>query len=416
MKQGTCSCFGTQQRLMFVQSEDRTVRLASASFLSSFLARYTRLTPAAVVNTLRRLAAFALNYSRTHAPLLRPPSNPQLPPHLGKVASLPSLRRSLSPHRSGALMTALTSSGIVSTDSGGGSSLVVHEVFFAACQAILYSLCYQMGAVDMGGEAVGSHDPSNLVDFVRSEVIELLHSPLEPLKACLPSVANEFLRQVAALGVSDVSALLQLEFTDHRTPAKRPFDMFFPFDPYLLPLSLPLLCLDNCYRKWHNGQVIACVPSSPASNPPQTPTSSSGLSSASEDPSGHLQRASPSIRDEDTTVHSRPSGNANPFAVPQRSTAPSQLAQLGFRASSPSDHGFMHGASYASSPGGPRLGTSTPRGGAAMSLSDPIDCMDARRREGAPGMLGKSRLMACGASTGDEVMGCTPDAKQHQFW
>lgn len=388
---------------MCLQSEDLTTRLASASFLASFLARYTRLPPKAVLASLTQLATFAQNYSRTHAP----------PPRHASSFHLPSKGGALQAPSRHSVGASASTAGATLNRSSTAEPAAAHEVFYAACQAILYSLCYHMGAVDGGADELPS-----LLEFVKSEVVPILRSPLEPLQSCLPSASQEFVRQAAASGVSDISDFLSNEYNPPSIASiKRPFEMFFPFDPYLLPLSLPLLGLEFGYRRWHNGQVVARAPSTPASSPPSTPTSSPSHSwAASEDPANHLQRSSPPMRlpESSRNVSSRECSaprNVNPFALPQHTDVPTQQPVFALCASSPSDHGFIHGASYASSLGGPRIGSGTPRGSAAMSLSDPIDYMSAVRQ----GAAGDSGSLICVASSADHVMGCTPDTRLHHY-
>jgi len=70
----------------------------------------------------------------------------------------------------------------------------------------------------------------------------LLTHPLEPLKVCLPSIVNEFLRQAkdASLFTANMDSALDdaIESDLSRTfGAIGRLDMFFPFDPYLLKES-----------------------------------------------------------------------------------------------------------------------------------------------------------------------------------
>ena len=67
---------------------------------------------------------------------------------------------------------------------------------------------------------------------------DLLRSPLQ---VCLPVVVKEFCAQAAAFDLLDCSDVLQRnERSEGRPGAVRhnKLDMFFPFDPYLLPASL----------------------------------------------------------------------------------------------------------------------------------------------------------------------------------
>uniref|UniRef100_A0A0A9CY49 Uncharacterized protein n=1 Tax=Arundo donax TaxID=35708 RepID=A0A0A9CY49_ARUDO len=66
--------------------------------------------------------------------------------------------------------------------------------------------------------------------------------PLEPLKVCLPSVVNEFLRQAKAARLFNGSVVSAFEDSIESDSSKafgglNRLDMFFPFDPYLLKES-----------------------------------------------------------------------------------------------------------------------------------------------------------------------------------
>lgn len=63
----------------------------------------------------------------------------------------------------------------------------------------------------------------------------------QPEQVCLPAVVKEFCAQAAAFDLLDCSDVLQRnERSEGRPGAVRhnKLDMFFPFDPYLLPASL----------------------------------------------------------------------------------------------------------------------------------------------------------------------------------
>ena len=177
-----------------------------------------------------------------------------------------------------ALHRSASVSGVVSARHGAQGDAAVepwrgHEPFYAAVQALLYALCYHMhghpvvihastaSTVSTGGAAKGSvacdkvATGGELRRHVAQEVVPLCHSYLQPLSVCLPSIAAEFVWQLAALpGLPDLSDLVPAERA--RGAAGRPFEMFFPFDPYLLPLSRPLLDLKRTYRSWRHGQAV----------------------------------------------------------------------------------------------------------------------------------------------------------------
>ncbi|KAL9177219.1 hypothetical protein ABFS82_01G044900 [Erythranthe guttata] len=107
----------------------------------------------------------------------------------------------------------------------------VHKVFYAACQAIMYVLCFrlrQMLAV-----------PRLKSQLVLMRIEDIFGSPFKPLQVCLPSIVEEFLRLVKASNVISLPqsfldhGLLESEHSRAFGGSER-FDMFFPFDPCLL--------------------------------------------------------------------------------------------------------------------------------------------------------------------------------------
>jgi RNA polymerase I-specific transcription initiation factor RRN3 len=117
----------------------------------------------------------------------------------------------------------------------------------------------------------------------------LTHKRLSPLQVCLPSVVHEFTAQAHALGLMDPQCLASAHSpnmssgsdstTYISTPrpnagavavaaaaaagggslqphqrTHRPLEMFFPFDPYLLPNSAHHLDLDHSYRCWQKAK------------------------------------------------------------------------------------------------------------------------------------------------------------------
>uniref|UniRef100_A0ACD6ARL4 Uncharacterized protein n=1 Tax=Avena sativa TaxID=4498 RepID=A0ACD6ARL4_AVESA len=109
-----------------------------------------------------------------------------------------------------------------------------HQIFYATCQAVMYVLCFRLRSI---------------MDYpkLKSQLFHmpfgfLLTHPLEPLKVCLPSIVNEFLRQAkdASLFTANMDSALDdaIESDLSRTfGAIGRLDMFFPFDPYLLKES-----------------------------------------------------------------------------------------------------------------------------------------------------------------------------------
>lgn len=72
---------------------------------------------------------------------------------------------------------------------------------------------------------------------------------LSPLATCLPTVAQEFLAQAAALRLLDPVRFASVS-PSVRVRVQRPLEMFFPFDPYLLCTSAGRLALDSSYLRW----------------------------------------------------------------------------------------------------------------------------------------------------------------------
>ncbi|XP_038983919.1 RNA polymerase I-specific transcription initiation factor RRN3-like isoform X1 [Phoenix dactylifera] len=109
-----------------------------------------------------------------------------------------------------------------------------HCVFYSGFQAVMYVLCFRMRSImDVPNlKSLLFHMPLNLI---------LCH-PLDPLKVCLPSIVQEFLRQAKAARLFNMSVpslydnLLESEFSKAFGGIGR-LDVFFPFDPYLLKES-----------------------------------------------------------------------------------------------------------------------------------------------------------------------------------
>ncbi|CAL5049822.1 unnamed protein product [Urochloa decumbens] len=111
---------------------------------------------------------------------------------------------------------------------------VEHQIFYASCQAVMYVLCFRLRSI---------MDYPNLRSQVfKMNIRSILMDPLEPLKVCLPSIVNEFLRQAKAARLFNASVDLELEDRIDSDLSKafggvNRLDMFFPFDPYLLKKS-----------------------------------------------------------------------------------------------------------------------------------------------------------------------------------
>lgn len=109
-----------------------------------------------------------------------------------------------------------------------------HRVFYAGCQAIMYVLCFCMRSI--------MEIPRLKSNLCLLPLRQILKNPLEPLKVCLPSIVEEFVRQAKSAHLLDSSGspvfhdVLESEFSI-AFGGKDRLDMFFPFDPCLLRKS-----------------------------------------------------------------------------------------------------------------------------------------------------------------------------------
>ncbi|XP_034683124.1 RNA polymerase I-specific transcription initiation factor rrn3 [Vitis riparia] len=158
-------------------------RMSAVAYLASYLSRGKFLTASFVANILERLVVWCLEYCKIHDGDINPKA---------------------------------------------------HRVFYSGCQAIMYVLCFRMRSMMN-------------VPHLRSQLLLLpletiLKHPLSPLKVCLPSIVEEFLRQAKAARLFTVSEtfifsdLLESELSRAFGGIER-LDMFFPFDPCLLKKS-----------------------------------------------------------------------------------------------------------------------------------------------------------------------------------
>ncbi|BBN15097.1 RNA polymerase I-specific transcription initiation factor RRN3 [Marchantia polymorpha subsp. ruderalis] len=118
-----------------------------------------------------------------------------------------------------------------SKPAGNVPDSVLHGVFYSGCQAVMYILCFRLKM--LVDEPEGKR---HLRGLCLQQVVE---HRLNPLKVCLPSVVEEFLRQSSTLQLVDQSHwLASKERLDGNTRSMivgdMRLDMFFPFDPYLL--------------------------------------------------------------------------------------------------------------------------------------------------------------------------------------
>jgi len=240
-------------------------RSAAAAYAGSFLARAGFIPEPLVVETLHRLADWCLRYTKEE----------------DRRGGLPPIPSSV----------ALTS--IAAVDARDK-----HAAFFAACQALLYALCYHMepllkqkarsagtqsylkGSSGGGGDGNsssiinGDGDDLNIkskelkacaegIEHLFAEAMpRLLSHSLDPLSSCARSVVLEFGRQAGTLGHPELYQIVYEWEQRHTTTtaaaslnhrSARPLEVFFPYDPYLLRRSAVHLNLSNSYVKWRKG-------------------------------------------------------------------------------------------------------------------------------------------------------------------
>ncbi|XP_021907753.1 RNA polymerase I-specific transcription initiation factor RRN3 [Carica papaya] len=132
--------YATKLADIFVCSSNPSMtRMSAVAYLASYLSRGKFLSASFIVTMLKRLVDWCLEYCKTR----EYDSNPRM-----------------------------------------------HQVFYSACQAIMYVLCFRMRSI---------MDIPRLKSQLSILPLELiLKHKLNPLKVCLPSVVDEFLRQAKA--------------------------------------------------------------------------------------------------------------------------------------------------------------------------------------------------------------------------
>lgn len=139
-----------------------------------------------------------------------------------------------------------------------GTNQDQHDVFYASCQAAMYSVCFHGNCLSPsaappsgdGSVTAATDQCAALRSLVQNGLIPLMRCPLNPLQACLPTVTDEFARTLVRHGLEDLSQLPNLPGTAAAPRRKVRCDTYFPFDPYLLPLSTPGLKLQAFYCNW----------------------------------------------------------------------------------------------------------------------------------------------------------------------
>ncbi|OMO94659.1 RNA polymerase I specific transcription initiation factor RRN3 [Corchorus olitorius] len=172
--------FATVLADLFVQdSRPEQTRMTAVAYLASYLSRAKFLSVFFISTMLKRLVDWCLEYCKTHDGDINPNA---------------------------------------------------HRVFYSGCQAIMYILCFRMKVFV---------DVPRLNLLLMPPLEQILKHKLNPLKVCLPSVVEEFLRQSKAASLFTVSetfifdGLLESELSRAFGGLER-LDTFFPFDPCLL--------------------------------------------------------------------------------------------------------------------------------------------------------------------------------------
>ncbi|KAJ8500245.1 hypothetical protein OPV22_010797 [Ensete ventricosum] len=168
------------------KNEDPDSRMKAVAYLASYLARAKFISSSMVASILKRLVDWCFEYCQAQ-------------------------------------------------DNQGKINPQAHRVFYSGCQAAMYILCFRMRSIlDV------PHLKHLLFHMPLGSI--LCHPTLDPLKICLPSIVQEFLRQAKAARLFKTSVpylydnSLESEFSKAFGGIER-LDMFFPFDPYLLKES-----------------------------------------------------------------------------------------------------------------------------------------------------------------------------------
>jgi RNA polymerase I specific transcription initiation factor RRN3 len=221
-----------------LQAEAKSRRITCAAYAGSFLARYAPLPLSDVTSCLERLIRFATNYA-------------------ANAVSRGSIHRSTSmlvPTSTLANSIGFERSFSTSAFEVKGANQDQHDVFYAACQAAMYSVCFHGSCLcpaSKGAATAAAEQCAAFRSLVQNGLIPLMQCPLNPLHACLPTVTDEFRHTLIRHSLEDLSQLPNLSAAAPRRKVR--CDTYFPFDPYLLPLSACGLKLDAYYRSWRHG-------------------------------------------------------------------------------------------------------------------------------------------------------------------
>ncbi|CAI5474700.1 unnamed protein product [Closterium sp. Yama58-4] len=236
-------------------------RMSAAAYLASFLARASFIPLMHIVSSLTRVVEWCLAHSHS-----RRPDSPTGSSTAASRSSRGREGRQGKAERAAPSPRASTGGPGRGSDGGGtgGSGSPRSQpplapspqdhIFYAACQAVLYVLCYRMQHLRADSQANSALHAMPLN--------QLLSSHLCPLSVCLESVVFEFTRQAKLLALLDCDAITAAQqHAEHgagsaeggeraaaRFGGENELDMFFPFDPYLLHHSLRFI--DPIFNRW----------------------------------------------------------------------------------------------------------------------------------------------------------------------
>ncbi|XP_076852234.1 RNA polymerase I-specific transcription initiation factor RRN3 [Brachyhypopomus gauderio] len=141
-------------------------------------------------------------------------------------------------------------------DSGSKAfcDVSLHGPFYAACQAVFYTLIFRHKLILEGSMRKG-------LDYLQKLNLErIVMSRLNPLKVCLPAVTNMFAAITRKYQLVFCYTIIERNNRsilpvirssmggDSLTTNTNPLDTFFPFDPYLLKRSGKLF--ESIYQVW----------------------------------------------------------------------------------------------------------------------------------------------------------------------
>lgn len=202
-------------------------------------------------------------------------------------------------------------------------------------------------------------------------------------------MAREFAKQLALLKLDSIDHLLPAALSDGTAPrARRPLEMFFPYDPYLLPISKECLNIEATYRHWRDGHVV-CAAAAAADD--------ELLDSDDDDDEGDDESSSSDDSDEHAGASPSDAGmrHVNPFSCANTIGIPARAPFA------PRTHAHAYAAQQAAQRFGGASLSDTAHGQSFSSAGDVGMSPDGHHH---------NFLGAMGTSPGDAaMMSCTPD-------